>query len=76
MRIANKKAMEWIVTQDMPIWYQYDGQLYIALAKNDFKIGEIAIEPLYSDQVKSSAPPFRYGLKCVSLAFKYKLGLK
>ncbi|MDR0356476.1 MAG: glycosyltransferase family 2 protein [Deltaproteobacteria bacterium] len=76
MRLTGKKAMEWIAAQDMPLWYQYDGQLYMRLSKNNFQVAEIAVPPLYVRQVKSSAPPFRYGFKCLSMAIRYKLKRK
>jgi dolichol-phosphate mannosyltransferase len=76
MRLTPKKTMEWIATKDMPSWYHYDGQLYMRLATEGFRIEEIAIPPFYNDLAKSSAPPFRYGFKCVELALKHKFRRK
>ncbi|MDR1310201.1 MAG: glycosyltransferase family 2 protein [Deltaproteobacteria bacterium] len=76
MRLTGKRTMEWIVAQDMPHWYHYDGQLYMRLATSGFRIGEVPIPPFYNDLAKSSAPPFRYGMKCVALALKHKFGRK
>jgi glycosyltransferase involved in cell wall biosynthesis len=76
MRITNNKTMQWIIKQDLPLWYQYDCQLYVNLFLNSFKIHELPVAPFYTNQAKSSAPPFRYGMKCALMALKYKFKIK
>lgn len=76
MRLASRKAIEWIVTQDLPSWYDYDVNLLVRLHKTGFRIAELAVPPFYSDLVNSSAPPFRYGFKCAWNAVKFRFGSK
>lgn len=72
LRACNKKAINWIVSQRLPKWYDYDEQLLIDLNNKKFKICEIPVNPNYNIKSKTSAPSLKYGLAVAYKAIKYK----
>lgn len=61
MRGCSAKAVDWILKQELPDWYDFDTTLLVSAASAGFKIKEVAVAPHYHHASKSSAPPFRYG---------------
>ena len=72
MRGCSAPAVNWILSQKLPSWYQFDNMLLSLAAKDGLKINEIPCIPNYDLNSKSSAPPFRYGMAVLSLIFKLK----
>lgn len=76
MRAVSAQGIRWILSQNLPAWYQYDNQLISYAAIEGHKISEIECKPNYSAQAQSSAPPVKYGLAVIKLMFKIRKDLK
>jgi len=73
MRACNKKVINWINTEKLPTWYNYDEQLLVALHKQKFRINEVPISPNYSVHSSSSAPRLKYGVTVAWKAIQHKI---
>ena len=72
MRGCSSTAIDWILSQQLPSWYQFDNMLLSLAAIDGLKIREISCEPNYTENANSSAPPFKYGFSVLSLIFNLK----
>lgn len=70
MRGVIRSTIEWILESEFPTWYNYDTELLINASSQGLRIHEVMIPPFYDDRAKSSAPPFRYGLRVATHAIK------
>lgn len=70
MRGCTRSTVEWILKNDFPAWYNYDTELLVNASLQGLQINEVIIPPFYDDRAKSSAPPFRYGLRIATHAIK------
>ena len=72
MRGCSSTAINWILSQQLPSWYQFDNVLLSLAAIDNLKISEVSCKPNYKESASSSAPPFKYGITVFSLIFKLK----
>jgi glycosyltransferase involved in cell wall biosynthesis len=63
MRASNRKAIEWVVRQELPSWYDFDTELIILAHQAGLRISEVIIPPSYDHKAASSAPPLAYGAR-------------
>jgi glycosyltransferase involved in cell wall biosynthesis len=70
MRGVIRSTIEWILESEFPAWYNYDTELLINANSKGLRIHEVMIPPFYDDRAKSSAPPFRYGIRVAAHAIK------
>ena len=70
MRGVTRTTIEWILKSEFPAWYNYDTELLVNASLQGLRINEVIIPPFYDDRAKSSAPPFRYGLRVAAYAIK------
>lgn len=63
MRACNRKAMEWIVKLNLPLWYDFDTELILAAHQAGWRISEVAVPPCYDHKAASCAPPVAYGMR-------------
>ncbi|MBN1882019.1 MAG: glycosyltransferase family 2 protein [Deltaproteobacteria bacterium] len=70
MRGCSRPVIDWILKTEFSTWYNYDVEVLLSAYRYGFRIAEIPVAPNYTDHAKSSAPPFRYGLKVVEHAWK------
>jgi len=71
MRGCNRTAIEWLLSQDLPAWYDFDTELLIHAHRCGLRIAEVAIPPNYDHTTSSSAPPVRYGLRVAWHALRH-----
>jgi glycosyltransferase involved in cell wall biosynthesis len=76
MRGVIRSTIEWILKSEFPAWYNYDTELLINASSQGLRIHEVMIPPFYDDRAKSSAPPFRYGIRVAAHAIKTYLNKK
>ena len=65
MRGCTRKVVKWILQNNLTNWYDYDTDLIVRASRHGYRIVEVPTPPNYNNQTKSSAPPFRYGLRVV-----------
>lgn len=70
MRGCTRSTIEWILKSEFPLWYNYDTELLVNASLQGLRINEVVVPPFYDNRAKSSAPPFRYGLRVASYAIK------
>jgi glycosyltransferase involved in cell wall biosynthesis len=72
MRGCSATAINWILSQQLPSWYQFDNMLLSLAAIDGLEISEISCKPNYAESASSSAPPFKYGIAVLSLIHNLK----
>ena len=65
MRGCSRRALDWVLDQDLPQWYDYDATLLAMAAASGFSIAEIPSLPNYAHDSSSAAPMLHYGLQVV-----------
>ena len=70
MRGCNRSTVEWILNSKFSTWYNYDTELLVNASFQNFRIKEVNVPPFYDNRAKTSAPPFRYGIRSAIHAAK------
>ena len=70
MRGCTRTVIDWLLQQDLPLWYDFDTELLIHAHRAGFKIAEVPVPPNYDHESASAAPPIRYGCRVARHALK------
>ena len=76
MRGCSRTALDWILSQNLPQWYDYDTTLLALAAASGFSIAEIPSLPHYGVETRSAAPMFHYGMRVLSNTIKSAPGVR
>lgn len=71
MRGCNRAAIEWLLSENLPTWYDFDTELLIHAHRHGLRIAEVPIPPNYDHTTASAAPPVRYGLRVAWHALRH-----
>ena len=71
MRGCTRAAIQWLLSQDLPTWYDFDTELLIHAHRHGLRIAEVAVPPNYDHTAASAAPPVRYGLRVAWHALRH-----
>jgi glycosyltransferase involved in cell wall biosynthesis len=62
MRACARDVIEWIINADFPVGYGYDNELMYQAHRHGLRIQEVPVQPTFDPRVKTSAPPYKYGM--------------
>jgi dolichol-phosphate mannosyltransferase len=62
MRACRRDVVEWFAKSDFPAGYGYDNELLYQAHRRGLEIREVPVPPVFDSRVKTSSPPYRYGM--------------